>query len=103
MLNPTQVQVVRFWMGHFKSMTSKRHYCYSNSAEILKFDKGTLPRNWNSSSPKVTTAQHYVDKQGVRRYKGTSSLKRTENHGSDSMTFIFYFVYCVVCLYSFCN
>ena len=82
-LNPNQVQAVRFWMAHYKSMTSKRHYCYSNSPEILKFDKGVLPRNWNSSSSKVATAHHYVDKKGKRRYKGTNSLKKTESRDCD--------------------
>lgn len=104
MLNSTQVQVVRFWMGHFKSMTSKRHYCYSNSPEILRFDKGVLSRGWNSSSPKVATAKKYIDKQGKCRYQGTSNLKKTENHGSDSITSFFdIFSFCWIGWFRFIN
>ena len=66
-------------MGHYKSPTPKRHYCYSNSKAIQKIDKGVL-QGWKKKSPekKVTTVQHYTDGSGRQRYKGTSRLRATE-------------------------
>ena len=67
-------------MGHYKSPTPKRHYCYSNSKAIHKIDKGVL-QGWKQKQPrekKVTTVQHYTDGSGRQRYKGTSQLRATE-------------------------
>lgn len=66
-------------MGHFQAATPKRHYAYSNAKTILKVDKGRL-QGWKpSNGKKVITAEHYKDKSGKSRYKGTPQLKGTEN------------------------
>lgn len=72
-----KVQSVRWWMAHYGSPTPKRHYAFGNSAVILGLDRGVL-RKWRPKGKKVTTCQHYLDKQGVKRYKGTSKLRSTE-------------------------
>ena len=63
-------------MGHYNSATPKRHYAYSNSKVIKRIDKGAL-QGWRGKT-KVVTAEHYVDKSGRKRYKGTSNLRGTE-------------------------
>lgn len=70
---------MKWWMGHYHAATPKRHYCYGNSKSILKIDKGRL-QGWKpKDGKKVVTAQHYKDKNGKSRYKGTAELKGTEN------------------------
>lgn len=64
-------------MGHYKADTPKRHYAYGNSKAIKKIDKGKLA-GWKPKASKVVTAQHYVDKSGKKRYKGTKQLRSTE-------------------------
>ena len=76
----TQVQNVRWWMHHFKSLTPKRHYAYSNSKPIHRLDKGVL-QGWKAKKKEgngVVTATRYIDANGKKRYKGTTSLKSTE-------------------------
>ncbi len=68
-------------MGHYRGATPKRHYAYSNSKTIHRIDKGRL-QGWKPPSGKrVVTAEHYVDRSGKKRYKGTSKLRETENLG----------------------
>ncbi|CAK8985373.1 unnamed protein product [Durusdinium trenchii] len=59
--------------------TAKRHYCYSNTASILKIDKGKL-QGWKSKHPGIKTADRYRDGSGKLRYKGTVHLRGTENY-----------------------
>ena len=73
----TQVQCVKWWMAHYKADTPKRHYAYGNSKAIKRIDKGKLV-GWKPKASKVVTAQHYVDKSGKKRYKGTKKLRSTE-------------------------
>lgn len=48
---------------------------------VLGLDKGVL-RKWKpSKEERVVTAQRYVDKQGRKRYVGTSKLQATEKLG----------------------
>lgn len=72
----SKVARVAWWMGHYQAPTAKRHWAYSNSMEILDLDKG----KWQRSDKKnhIQTAEHYVDKNGKRRYKGTKALRATE-------------------------
>ncbi|CAL1171487.1 unnamed protein product [Cladocopium goreaui] len=77
---PDAVQNVRWWMHHFKSLTPKRHYAYSNSKPIHRLDKGVL-QGWKAKKKEengVVTATRYIDANGKKRYKGTTSLKSTE-------------------------
>ena len=76
----TQVQSVRWWMYHYKSLTPKRHYAYSNSKPIHRLDKGVL-QGWKAKKKEgngVVTVARYIDANGKKRYKGTKSLKSTE-------------------------
>ena len=69
---------MKWWMGHYKGCTPKRHWAYCNSRAIHRLDKGVLQGWKKGSSKKVVTAEHYIDGKGKKRYKGTSKLKGTE-------------------------
>lgn len=48
---------------------------------VLGLNKGVL-RKWKpSAKEKVVTAARYLDKEGKKRYKGTSQLRGTEKLG----------------------
>ena len=74
-----KVQCVRWWMGHYKAPTPKRHYAYSNSPAIKRIDKGVLQGWKQKGKAKNKPVEHYVDSKGRKRYKGTPSLRSTEN------------------------
>lgn len=67
-------------MAHYGGQTPKRHYCWSNSPMISALDKGKLHyKAWkNSQASHVQTVRHYQDREGKKRYVGTSKLKGTE-------------------------
>ena len=67
-------------MAHYRAPTPKRHYAYSNSKVIHRIDKGRLA-GWKPRGEKVTTAEHYTDASGKKRYKGTKALRSTETLG----------------------
>ena len=73
-----QTYTFKWWMGHYKGCTPKRHWAYCNSRAIHRLDKGVLQGWKKGSSKKVVTAEHYIDGKGKKRYKGTSKLKGTE-------------------------
>lgn len=77
----TQVQTVRWWMGHYHAATPKRHYAYANNKAILKIDRGVL-QGWKHKDKKVVTAKRYVDGHGKQRYQGTKELRNTETLNS---------------------
>lgn len=66
-------------MGHYKSKTPKRHYAFGNTAVILGLDRGVLRKVKHTVGKKIKTVEHYLDKTGAKRYKGTSHLRSTEN------------------------
>ena len=73
-------------MCHYSAPTPKRHYAYGNSKTIRKIDKGIL-QGWKKKADHKTV-EHYVDKQGKRRWKGTKSLKSTEIPGFNNFNSI---------------
>ncbi|CAL1128905.1 unnamed protein product [Cladocopium goreaui] len=64
---PTAVQCVRWWMGHYKAPTPKRHYAYSNSPAIKRIDKGVLQGWKQKGKAKNKPVEHYVDSKGRKR------------------------------------
>ena len=79
MHHPIEVQCVRWWMGHYDAPTPKRHYAYANTPVVLRLDRGVLQKWKPKTGKKVKTVEHYVDKNGKKRYKGTKQLRGTEN------------------------
>lgn len=75
----SKVARVAWWMGHYQAPTAKRHWAYANSQEILVLDQGKLHK-WQRKDKKdrIQTAEHYIDRNGKRRYKGTQALRATE-------------------------
>lgn len=73
-----EVQEVRWWMGSYGSATPKRHVAFANSCEILNLDKGKLVGWKKTEKTKVKTVEHYQDRHGKQRWKGTSKLRSTE-------------------------
>ena len=71
----TQVHIVRWWMKHYGSRTSKRHMGFANSPAIRRLDLGRLQV---SKGPAPKTCVKYHDRQGRLKYKGTKHLKATE-------------------------
>ncbi|CAK9101508.1 Uncharacterized protein SCF082_LOCUS47470 [Durusdinium trenchii] len=74
------VQEVRWWMGSYGSATPKRHVAFANSCEILNLDKGKLVGWKKTEKTKVKTVEHYQDRHGKQRWKGTSKLRSTEHY-----------------------
>ena len=72
-----QVCIVRWWMAHYNAPTAKRHWMYGNSPRILDLDKGRLT-GWRRPEKAKQTTRGYHDKQGKRRYVGTSNLRKSE-------------------------
>ena len=72
-----QVTQVRWWMGHYQSSTPKRHWGAGNSTLISRLDKGVL-QGWKKKKGGPTPVLKYIDSQGVKRYKGTADLRKTE-------------------------
>ena len=69
---------MKWWMGHYESKTPKRHYAFGNTNVILGLDRGILRKSKHKGGRKIKTVEHYVDKNGKKRYKGTSHLRSTE-------------------------
>jgi len=72
---PQAVHIVRWWMKHYGSRTSKRHMGFANSPAIRRLDLGRLQV---SKGPAPKTCVKYHDRQGRLKYKGTKHLKATE-------------------------
>ncbi len=68
---------MKWWMG-YESKTPKRHYAFGNTNVILGLDRGILRKSKHKGGRKIKTVEHYVDKNGKKRYKGTSHLRSTE-------------------------
>lgn len=66
-------------MALYGSRTPKRHYAFGNTRMILGLDRGVLRKSKFQGRAKVTTVEHYIDKRGNKKYKGTSHLRSTEN------------------------
>ena len=75
-----QVLEVRWWMGHYKSKTPKRHKAWTNNAACARLDMGTLnmkrfrqQHGWSGAVRKT------ISKEGRRGYVGTKQLKGTQH------------------------
>jgi hypothetical protein len=64
-------------MGHYQSSTPKRHWGAGNSTLISRLDKGVL-QGWKKKMGGPTPVVKYIDSKGVKRYKGTADLRKTE-------------------------
>ncbi|CAL1144388.1 unnamed protein product [Cladocopium goreaui] len=75
----TKVYVCRWWMGHYKSCTPKRHICWSNSKKIGGLDRGSLTKDQRKEIRRtgVKSAKVKTNKKGKKSYSGTSSLRAT--------------------------
>ena len=58
----------------YGARSAKRQVAYSNAKGINKLDIG-----WKKLANPLRTTEKYVDRQGKAKYKGSSSLKSTEN------------------------
>lgn len=72
-----KVTTVGWWMAHYGSETAKRHWGCANTPVISKIDKGVL-QGWKKKASTADPVRKYIDKKGVHRYAGTSSLRKTE-------------------------
>lgn len=80
----SQVWTASWWMMLYGGRTPKRHVAYSNSAAIGCVDLGPLSRL--HKRVKSDTTVKYLDRKGRWRYKGSKTLKATEQgpqHGID--------------------
>ena len=68
-------------MLHYFSMTPKPHYAHSNSATVGQLNMGPLAA-WEkrkaSEEYQIQSCEVYTDRQGRKRFKGTSHLRKTE-------------------------
>lgn len=76
---PFQVYVCRWWMGHYKSYTPKRHICWANSKKIGALDRGCLTKDQREEIRRtgVKSAKVKTNKKGKKSFSGTSSLRAT--------------------------
>lgn len=70
---------MKWWMQHYGAPTPKRHYGYANTPVVLNLDKGKLKKSDRKpKEDRIKTADAYVDRNGVKRYKGNANLRPTE-------------------------
>lgn len=74
---PTQVFKISFWMRGFGSKTPKRTTLWSNSSAIRFFHTSRKARKL----VKAKLADTYRDKQGRKRFKGNSNLRKSQCFG----------------------
>ena len=74
-----QVYVCKWWMGHYRSATAKRHICWSNTRKVGALDRGTLTKVQREEirSSGVRTATTKVNGKGKKSYTGTQFLRGT--------------------------
>lgn len=67
-------------MAHFGGSSPKRHKALSNTKWVEKFNRGKLNlKKFREDNPEaLQTTERYRDAQGILRWKGTSSLKKTQ-------------------------
>ena len=70
-----EVYQQRFWMRHWGHACPKRTIVWSNSPCIRMFDQGVLAGALRRGL--VKTRIGYVDKNNVKRYRGSKQLKQT--------------------------
>ena len=69
------VYTISFWMAHFGSPTPKRTTVMSNSKFVGMLHMGPFSR---SKCKKSSTTRQYRDRQGRKRFVGTSKLKASQ-------------------------
>ena len=72
-------------MLHYGGPTPKRHYAFSNCRHVANLNAGKL-RGWarvkkalKQDGKLQSLVDHYVDKQGKKRWKGNKSLRASES------------------------
>lgn len=73
---PTKISKIAFWMRKYGSMSWKRTWVWANSRCIVKLDKGPLTSKEKETARPTTTK--YIDKNGVTKFKGNSTLKKSQ-------------------------
>ncbi|CAL1165837.1 unnamed protein product, partial [Cladocopium goreaui] len=74
-----KVYVCKWWMGHYRSATAKRHICWSNTRKVGALDRGTLTKSQREEIRKsgVKSATTKVNRKGKKSYTGTQFLRGT--------------------------
>ena len=74
-----QVYICKWWMGHYRSATAKRHICWSNTRKVGALDRGTLTKSQREEIRKsgVKSATTKVNRKGKKSYTGTQFLRGT--------------------------
>ena len=65
-------------MGHYGSLTMKRHVCWSNAPTVQCLDLGTMTKEFQKRfDHKAKSAKKYKNKRGQPAYCGSKFLKQT--------------------------
>ena len=74
-----QVLEVRWWMGHYKSKTPKRHKAWTNNAACTRLDMGTFNmKRFRQRHGLSGAVRKNIVKEGRRGYVGAKQLKATQ-------------------------
>lgn len=75
-----EIYQVTWWMGHFGSLTMKRHIAWSNCRTVACFDLGVMAKEYQERNFRhgAKSARSYRNKQGKKAYHGTKYLKGTQ-------------------------
>lgn len=75
-----QVYQALWWMGHYGSLTMKRHIAWSNCRTVKCFDLGVMCKAYQQKHFRhgAKSARTYTNKKGKPAYHGTKYLKGTQ-------------------------
>lgn len=70
-----------FWMAHYNHPNFKLTKIWSTASGIWRLDFGTLSGKAGKVKKSSTTTRKYRNKKGELRFRGTSSLKKSQSFG----------------------
>ena len=78
-MHAPQVFQAVWWMGHYGSLTMKRHIAWSNCCTVNCLDLGVMAKEYQEKHFRhgAKSARTYRSKSGRKAYHGTKFLKRT--------------------------
>ena len=94
---PLQVFQAVWWMGHYGSLTMKRHIAWSNCRTVNCLDLGIMAKEYQEKHFRhgAKSARTYTNKSGRKAYHGTKFLKRT---GIPCQLLIMIFLFVLSCI-----
>lgn len=94
--HPCQIYWAAWWMGHYGSLTMKRHIAWSSCPAVNCLDQGVMAKEYQERHFRhgVKSARSYLNKKGKKAYHGTKHLK-----GTGTLSYIppvIFFVHCLI-------